>query len=209
MTVKQCPFGERLQRYWDRRYDYFSRFDEGIRIDDEGLHTVMPEKAALQQGILIPDAEVVLDGFCGVGGLAIAYARLGKKVIAVDNNVERLAMARNNSNVYGVTEQITFIHGDFFDVAPTVKADAVILDPPWGWPKERKMSLFHLYHFEPDGNKLLPFTLNYFDTLILRAPAIFDLSELDRFSDVNYVKHQDMLHDEVISLSILIREYPA
>jgi len=26
----KCPFGKALKKYWDRIYDLFSRFDEGI-----------------------------------------------------------------------------------------------------------------------------------------------------------------------------------
>jgi hypothetical protein len=36
----RCPFGEHLQKYWNKRYLYFSRFDDGIEIDAEGLYSV-------------------------------------------------------------------------------------------------------------------------------------------------------------------------
>jgi trimethylguanosine synthase len=179
------------------------KFDKGIMIDAEGLHTVMPEQTALEQALLLPDAEIILDGFCGVGGLAIAYARSGKRVIAVDLNAERIAMAKHNARIYQVQNQITFIQGDFFDVATKTKADAVLLDPPWGWPRYRKINSFGLKDFNPDGGALLHFSLRYFKTMILRAPKIFNLAELDKFN-IGFNLHQDKLNDEVISHSIVI-----
>ncbi|KAJ8713289.1 hypothetical protein PYW07_013663 [Mythimna separata] len=43
-------------------------------------------------------------------------------------------MARHNARTYGVAERIDFIVGDFFKLAPTLKADMVFLSPPWGGP---------------------------------------------------------------------------
>jgi len=208
MTAKPCPFDSTLQRYWDKRYDYFTRFDDGILIDAEGLHTVMPEHAALAQALLIPEAKTVLDGFCGTGGMSIAHARMGKTVIAIEANAERIEMAKHNARIYGVLDKITFIHGDFFDISHNIKADAALLDPSWGWPRHQNISRFLLSHLQPDGDKLLRFTLKYFNKIILRVPNIFDMSELNRF-DIEHRVHHDKLHSEVISTSIIINNKPA
>ena len=79
---------------------------------------------------------LVVDAFCGVGGNAIQFARTCDRVIAVDIDSEKIAMARNNARVYGVEDKIEFIVGDFFKVAPRLIADAVFLSPPWGGPEE-------------------------------------------------------------------------
>lgn len=34
--------------------------------------------------------------------------------------------------MYGVEDKIEFIEGDFFEVAPTLKADVLLVSPPWG-----------------------------------------------------------------------------
>ncbi|KTD46627.1 23S rRNA (uracil-C(5))-methyltransferase RlmCD [Legionella rubrilucens] len=198
-----CPFGPRLQVYWERRYDFFHRFDEGIQFDAEGLHTVMPEQAALAQAQLFHGADCVLDGFCGVGGAAIALARLGKKVIAVELDAHRLNMARHNARIYGVDEAITFVHGDFFEVARQYSADALLVDPPWGWPRYRPVDRFLLEHFEPHGKKVLDFALSRCNQVILRAPVHFDTTELELFG-VNYQSYDNLLHERVISKSILL-----
>lgn len=200
--MTDCPFGEKLQRYWARRYDYFQRFDEGIQLDSEGLHTVMPEAAALMLADRL-EAEIVLDGFCGVGGISIALARQGKRVIAVELDPHRLAMARHNASIYGVDEQITFIQGDFFEVAPTVTAAAVVLDPPWGWPRLRFDRPFLLEDFTPHGLELINFSLQYFPNLLLRAPRRFEVAEMGQFGRDFHV-YEDVMRGEVISKSILM-----
>ena len=39
-----CPFGEKLQKYWDKRYQLFSKFDEGIQIDEQALFSITPKE---------------------------------------------------------------------------------------------------------------------------------------------------------------------
>ncbi len=199
-----CPFGDALQKYWDKRYEYFSRFDEGIQIDTEGLYSVIPEKVGLEQAELIRGA-TILDGFTGVGGSAIAFARSGKQVTTVDTDGSRLKMAEHNAGIYGVGDKITFIHGDFLKIAPTIKADAVNLDPPWGGPAYKELGKFLLEHFSPDGNILLELSLRYFNEVVLRVPTIFDMSELDRFH-TPYTVHDDVSNGRVISRTIILRK---
>ncbi len=73
----KCSFGPKAQKYWDRRYDLFSRFDDGIQVDEAGLYSVTPEKIALEQAKKM-NCKTIVDGFCGVGGNAIAFALMGK-----------------------------------------------------------------------------------------------------------------------------------
>lgn len=202
-TPDACPFGLALQHYWDNRYALFSRFDEGIQIDAEGLHCVMPEAAALEQARLI-EGEAVLDGFAGVGGSAIAFARAGKRVMAVELDAERIAMAAHNARIYGVAEHIQFMQGDFFAVASQVQADAVHLDPPWGWPRVRKLTAFGLENFAVDGIAMLNLALERFKQVILRVPAIFDVTTLAPFQ-AEYAVYDDRMGDRVISKSIILR----
>ncbi|HSH55916.1 MAG TPA: methyltransferase domain-containing protein [Candidatus Limnocylindrales bacterium] len=199
-----CPFGPTLQKYWDNRYQYFSRFDDGIQVDEEGLYSVVPETVGMHQASLI-QGTTVLDGFVGVGGSTIAFARAGKEVTAVDINPSRLSMAGHNAAIYGVDSNITFIEGDFFDIAQKVKADTVNLDPPWGGPAYKELGRFLFEHFSPNGNELLPFALAHFDEVMIRVPLIFDMSELDRYSK-NYDVHDDISNGRVISKTVIIHK---
>ena len=83
----------------------------------------------------------VIDAFCGVGGNAIAFAKVCERgertsivrrkrvgpdslailVIAIDNSATRLALARHNAAVYGVVDRIEFILGDFISFAKSLQ----------------------------------------------------------------------------------------
>ncbi|KAJ1972984.1 RNA methylase protein [Dimargaris verticillata] len=132
-----------LRKYWHQRYQLFSRYDSGIRMDQEGWYSVTPEAIAIH----IADrcrAKVVVDAFCGVGGNTIQFARTCDKVIAIDIDPQRLSCAKHNAHIYGVDHKIQFILGDFMDLAPSLKADVVFLSPPWGGPAYLKQPQFDL-----------------------------------------------------------------
>lgn len=72
-------------------------------------------------------------------------------VIAIDIDPEKINLARHNAEVYGVADRIEFIVGDFFLLAPFLKADVVFLSPPWGGPQYLRAPVFNLECMELDG----------------------------------------------------------
>ncbi len=205
-TTDACPFGPELQIYWDKRYKLFSKFDEGIQLDEEGLYSAMPETTGLEQAKHIVGS-VIYDAFAGVGGTSIAYARAGKQVIATDINAKRLAMAEHNAQIYGVSNNIDFICADFFKMASHVEAHTVVLDPPWGGPAYKSKNVFHKENLvaqstildNPDGHAILNLALRYFSEVVLRVPLNFDLSELNSYN------HQSRVYDDVLDERVICR----
>ena len=114
-------------------YMLFSKYDEGVRIDEEGWYSVTPEVLA-QHIAERCRCDLVVDAFCGVGGNAIQFAFTCERVVAVDLDPTRLGLAKHNAAVYGVSDRIEWVHGDFLALAPTLAADVVFLSPPWGGP---------------------------------------------------------------------------
>ena len=106
--------------------------DPDARFDDEGLYSATP--VALAREVVQGLSGVVIDGTCGLGCLAIAAAELPgvKKVIAIELDDARLALARNLIALRGHTAKIEVRLGDIRTLLPTLKGDALILDPPWG-----------------------------------------------------------------------------
>jgi trimethylguanosine synthase len=204
MNKNKNLFGNALQKYWDRRYNLFSRFDEGIQIDEEGLYSATPEIIALRQAEKM-NCKVVVDGFCGVGANAIAFARFGTKVYAIEKDEKRLEMARHNAKIYGVVDKIKFIHGDFFIEAPKIKAEGtcpepgewVFLDPSWGGPKHENLRSFKLSDFLPDGNDILKLAFSNFPKIALKVPDNFDISELEKLGKA-YEIEDDIMYGRVI-----------
>lgn len=82
-----------------------------------------------------PAIPTVLDAFCGIGGNAIGFARLGRRVIACDLDLGRLGLAAHNARLYRVAERIRLVHRDCAEVLadpgrwPAI--DGIFMDPPW------------------------------------------------------------------------------
>jgi len=197
------PLSKDLDKYWRRRYEYFSRFDEGIQIDAEGLYSVVPEKTALEQAQLVM-GRTVLDAFAGVGGNAIGFARSGKHVIAADHNEHRLSMAVNNAHVYGVSELIEFHLCDALVSLQEFHADAVYLDPPWGGLDYKDRGVFHLADFQPNGHTLLRMALTRFNEVLLRVPRTFSLEEFDQL-EMKFSVHNDLSNGQLISRTVYLK----
>ena len=136
---------EEAGKYWSRRYELFSRFDEGIALDKESWYSVTPEHIARhiarRMAMGCPASSERggrrwIDAFCGAGGNAIQMAihdPLGT-VVAIDIDPRKVELAKHNAQIYGVLDRIQFIVGDFIELAPELRADAIHLSPPWGGP---------------------------------------------------------------------------
>jgi len=142
MRVKELPDGdcgdgiknpfpkdEVPDKYWAQRKRLFSKYDEGIQLDNESWYSVTPEAIAthIAQRISAMTStgsgdggkKVVLDVFCGVGGNAIAFALHEdiSLVICVDIDRNKLKMAANNASKYGVDpSKLLFVEGNAIEV---------------------------------------------------------------------------------------------
>lgn len=217
-----------LQKYYHQRYDYFSLFDEGIQIDEEGWYSVTPEIIAdhiAQEVHSIASTNktdgsasgtVILDAFCGVGGNTIQFAKYFDRVIAVDLDSGRLEMARHNATIYGVADRIQFIHGDVFTVLPELideEVDLVFMSPPWGGPdyvsKEIFCPRFDLLNRR--GEELFKLARSISPNLILFLPRQTDIytvaemvkNEKDAVKkDESLVVEQHWLRNKLKAISI-------
>ncbi|XP_057803963.1 uncharacterized protein LOC131019435 isoform X4 [Salvia miltiorrhiza] len=111
-----------VTKYWLQRYDLFSKYDAGIKMDEEGWFSVTPEEIAARQARRFAGAGVVIDAFAGVGGNAIQFAKVCHHVVAIEIDPKKVALAFHNAKIYGVQDQIDFIVGDFFQLAPFLKS---------------------------------------------------------------------------------------
>jgi len=58
-------------KFWNQRYYYFSRFNEGVKMDYESWYSVTPEELAIYTAKICGSNAVVVDAFCGPGGNVI------------------------------------------------------------------------------------------------------------------------------------------
>lgn len=145
------PLDRSIQKYWNQRRRLFSRFDQGIQLDQEGWFSVTPEQIADHVAartvdlykVIQPTAQqgmTVLDAFCGCGGNSIAFAKQAgvSQVICVDIDRTKLQRAANNAAIYQIpANKIIFIECNvLFLLEHCYKNGAFILDQPIDTPEK-------------------------------------------------------------------------
>lgn len=190
-------------KYWLRRYSLFSRFDEGIKLDEEGLFSVTPEEIAKHQAAHCGSGTVI-DAFTGVGGNAIQFACMNFHVIAIDIDPRKIEYARHNAEIYGVADRIDFIVGDFFQLAPSLKADVVFLSPPWGGPEYIKAEKYNIETMlkPANGFSLFKLALLVAPSVAFFLPRTVDADQLAQLSWLSnpplpYEMQKNYVHDEL------------
>ncbi|KAL6296244.1 hypothetical protein ACE6H2_004386 [Prunus campanulata] len=171
-------FSADIGKYWCQRYLLFSRYDDGIKMDEEGWFSVTPEPLARHHAERC-GCGIIIDCFTGVGGNSIQFAHLSKHVIAIDIDPKKIDYAHHNAAIYGVDDRIDFIKGDFFDLAPKLKADTVFLSPPWGGPDYAKVKTYDLRMLKPhDGYFLFNTAKEVASRIVMFLPRNVDLNQL-------------------------------
>lgn len=196
-------------KYWNQRYQLFHRFDEGIRLDVEGWYSVTPEKIARQIATRFKGKTVVADFFSGPGGNCIQFALNGSIVIGIENSAERIEMALNNADVYGVRHLMEFIHGDVFEIVPKLRKkacaiEAVFMSPPWGGPEYLSQDVYDVSRFKPSVDcariitnniaVLVPRNVKYDDVI-----RVFGACEVEKNRLGNKLKTQTLYFGNLIS----------
>ncbi|XP_073269776.1 uncharacterized protein [Primulina huaijiensis] len=167
-----------VRKYWRQRYDLFSKYDMGIKMDEEGWFSVTPEEIAAWHAQRCAGAGVVIDAFAGVGGNAIQFARLCHHVVAIEIDPNKVALALYNAKIYGVEDRIDFIVADFFQLAPFLKGDVVFLSPPWGGPSYKAKENFTLDLLKPrDGHSLFQVAQAITPNIIMYLPRNVDMPQ--------------------------------
>lgn len=172
-----------ITKYWCQRYQLFSRFDEGIKLDEEGWFSVTPEIIAKHHAARCGTGTII-DCFTGVGGNAIHFSETCQHVIAIDINPKKIVYAQHNARIYGAADNIDFIVGDFFELAPSLKADVVFLSPPWGGPDYLKVKSFDIQEMlrPKDGLSLFKAAQLIASNIVMFLPRNVDMDQLVELS---------------------------
>ena len=156
----------------------FSRFDDGIKMDKEGWFSVTPERIAEHIAERCR-CDLLIDAFCGVGGNAIQFAFTCERVIAIDIDPLKIALARHNATVYGVADRIEFFVGDYMKLIPHLKADVVFLSPPWGGPNYANAEVFDVKTMITlDGVRVFEETKTITNNIAYFMPRNVDVEQL-------------------------------
>ncbi|KAF0384360.1 RNA cap guanine-N2 methyltransferase-domain-containing protein [Gigaspora rosea] len=167
-----------LKKYWTQRSILFTKYKEGILMDEEGWYSVTPEDVAIHIAERCR-CDIIIDAFCGVGGNAIQFAFTCHQVIAIDIDETKLMCAKHNAMIYGVADRIEFILGDYLKLIPKLKADVVFLSPPWGGPNYLSAKTFDIKTMIPmDGEKLYRESLKITNNIAYYLPRNVNIQQI-------------------------------
>ncbi|KFK44865.1 hypothetical protein AALP_AA1G312500 [Arabis alpina] len=172
----------KICKYWNQRYNLFSKYDQGIKMDEEGWYSVTPEEIAIKQAQRC-HGKVIIDCFSGVGGNTIQFAKVCSSVVAIDIDPVKVEYAMNNAMVYGVANRIDFVVGDFIQLAPSLKGDVLFLSPPWGGPMYSKVESYKMDMLKPrDGYSLFKIAQSITPNIIMFLPRNVDLAQVEELA---------------------------
>ncbi|VVA99216.1 unnamed protein product [Arabis nemorensis] len=179
---KEHCMNPKICKYWIQRYNLFSKYDQGIEIDEEGWYSVTPEEIAIKQAERCR-GKMVIDCFSGVGGNTIQFAKVCSSVVAIEIDPVKVEFAMNNAMVYGVANRVDFIVGDFIQLAPSLKGDVLFLSPPWGGPMYNKVESYKMDMLKPrDGYSLFKIAQSITPNIIMFLPRNVDLAQVEELA---------------------------
>ncbi len=130
--------------------------------DEQGRRSLTSEVVARRQARRLAEQGVteIIDGCAGLGGNSIAFAREGMRVLGVEKDPGRLALAQRNADKLLPQSGIEWRCGAIEALLPSLPAWHLFLDPPWaeldgdlpGWvplPTDRPVTLKLPHSFDP------------------------------------------------------------
>ncbi len=120
----------------------------------EGVLIPRPETEELVRRVAEDTPATVLDVGTGSGAIAIALARRGMRVTAVDVSEDALAVARENARLAGV--DVAFDRCDILSEIPVGDFDAVVSNPPYIPLRDLPSMHRNVAAHEPHGALFVP-----------------------------------------------------
>ena len=159
----------------------FPRADE-LFFTREALEQASSAPVAAQRAARMASYASIADLCCGIGGDALALARAGPQVIAVDRDPLRLALALANAEVLDLAGRISFMATDLLREPPP-PAEAIFCDPGRRAGGRRR---FAVEDYEPPLAHILSWRTQSPAMGVKLAPGV-DLAALPGDAEVEFV----------------------
>lgn len=174
------PKEKALSKFYNDRYYLFSKYDRGIKIDDEGWYSVTPEPIAKHIASRINEVYgeghgIVMDGFAGVGGNVIQFARKCQFCIGVDLDPVKVEYTKHNCSVYAIEDKVEVFQSDFLELDPVelkkkYQIDVIFMSPPWGGTGYNLLQEYGLENVFPEFEKIIEKCLEITPNLMIFLP---------------------------------------
>lgn len=165
----------------------FSKYDEGVELDDESWYSAVPEAVGQYAANLMKKRLgsgkklTLMDGMSGCGGSLLQLASVSETCIGNEYDSEKIPLLENNISVYKRTN-IDVMNEDFLDIPGLVKdkkVDGVFLSPPWGGINYKELLKYNFEYITPNINSILEATFSMTPNLMLHIPkntCLYDIA---------------------------------
>jgi len=188
LTGERCALGITAARV-DRRQ--FARRRPTLR---PAFHpgTLMPTFARCMVNLSrTPRGGVLLDPFCGVGGILLEAGLIGAKLVGIDIDREMIEGARKNLEASGVVD-FQLMVGDARKL-PALEIDAVATDPPFG--RQASTAGAQLKELYEQALPSIAGVLRRKGYACIASPAELELEELAVSAGLRTIeKHEQRVH---------------
>jgi hypothetical protein len=147
----------------------------------EALEQASGEVVAARSAARFAGFGVVADLCCGIGGDTLALARVAR-VVAIDRDPLRLAMARANLSVHGLADRVRLICADVTALPPLL-VEAIFVDPARRAGGRRR---FRLADYQPGFETIAAWARRVPAVGVKVAPGVAD-EELPPGCEVEFV----------------------
>lgn len=171
-----------------------------LKIDYESIiYITIPQHAEIITNIVINHLKKnnlkssdisITDGFAGVGGDTISFARKFKEVISIEIDKTRYNYLSNNVGAYKLNNVILYCD-DIMKIVPLIDHhDIIFMDPPWGGKSYKDTELLRL---NIDSENIETCCSIFFDKMKMICSPKFIILKLPPNYDTLYLK--DKLED--------------
>ncbi|PLX21529.1 hypothetical protein C0584_02280 [Candidatus Parcubacteria bacterium] len=151
----------------------FSKSEE-MFFDSLGLEMSTDERVSKHIAERFKRSKKVLEIGCGLGGNTIFLAN-NSRVLAIDRSETSVEIARHNTKIYGVENEVDFKIGDALDYLDE-NIDAVFIDPMRA--REGKTKTRSFLNSEPNIIEALPRIMKHTKNIGIKVSPAFDYKEL-------------------------------
>lgn len=131
--------------------------------------TVSVLRGVLARRHVLASTATIIDATACCGGDTLHFAKLFRHVHAIEKNPLHLAMLTHNLGIYERSNVTTHL-GDACRIVPTLNADVVFFDPPWGGPRYKHQRLLRLYLSRTPMHEVAARMLARVPVVVLKVP---------------------------------------
>lgn len=183
-------YGEETEIIWGQESIQEEVLDYNFALSPRAFYQLNPQQTELLYGEAVKALDVssedhLIDAYCGVGSIGLAFAKTVKSVRGMDIIPEAISDARENAKALGL-ENTYYEAGKAEDIIPRwykegYRADALIVDPPRTGLDDKLLKTILTYTPE----KMVYVSCNV-------STLARDLVSLTKVYDVAYIQSVDM-----------------